>query len=168
MLWAVALLAVMSALVNYFGLHAALIVVLLVLAIVAHVAGNALGTKLRESGDRPLPRFPGEPVAKPSHRAPTAEEFAPSTELGDRRSLGLPIIVATVAGGTLAAVLGILLMVTLLEPAPTWVALIAGTVACGALGAIWTFVSFGFIQVTVGAFWQATGKDQHRQTPDAG
>ncbi len=165
MLWGVALLAVLFALVSYFGLHSALVLTLFALAVAAHVAGNALGTKLRASGDRPLPWKLGEPLATPTRQAPAAEDFAPTTELRDRRPLGLPIVIATVVGGLVAAAVGGLLMLAILDQAPTWTAIIAGTVACGALGAIWTFVAFGFIQVTWSACWQATRKiDQHRQT----
>lgn len=169
MLWGVALLAALCGLVTYFGLHSALVLVLFALAIAAHVAGNALGTQLRANGDRPLPRENGEAVARPIRRMPAAEDFAPSTELRDRRSLGLPIVIATMAGGILTAAVGGLLMVAILDQAPTWTAIIVGTVACGALGAIWTFVAFSFVQVAWSALWQATRKtDGHHKSSNPG
>lgn len=169
MLWGVALLAVLFAMVTYFGLHSALVLTLFALAVAAHVAGNALGTKLRASGDRPLPWSQGEAPATPIRQAPAAEDFAPTTELRERRPLGLPIVIATIAGGLVTAAVGGLLMVAILDRAPTWTAMIAGTVACGALGAIWTFVTFSFVQVTWSACWQATRKiDQHRPTSKTG
>jgi len=166
MLWGVALVAVLCAAVSYFGLHSALVLLLFALAIAAHVAGNALGTQLRANGDRPLPRVGGEPAVLPTRQAPAAEDFAPSTELRERRSLGLPIVIATIAGGGLAAGLGGLVMVALSAQAPTWTAIIAGTLACGALGAIWTFLAFGFVQVTWSAARQATRNvdGQHKST----
>jgi len=169
MLWAVALLAVLCALVSYFGLHSALVLTLFALAVAAHVAGNALGTQLRANGDRPLPLENGKPHRRPIRHSPTADEFAPATELRDRRSLGLPIVIATISGGILTAALGGILLVAILERAPTWTATIAGTVACGTLGAIWTFVAFGFVQVAWSAVCQATGKvAPHRETPNSG
>lgn len=169
MLWVVALLAVLSALVGYFGLHSALVLVLFALAVAAHVAGNALGTQLRANGDRPLQSENGNSVGRPIRRAPTADEFAPSTELRDRCSLGPPIVIATISGGFLTAAAGGLLMIVTLERAPTWTAIFAGTIACGTLGAIWTFVAFSFIQVATGAIWQATRNiDRNHKTPNHG
>jgi Flp pilus assembly protein TadB len=169
LLYAVALLAVLCALVSYFGLHSALVLILFALAIAAHVAGNALGTQLRANGDKPLPGKDGKPTMQWIRRPPTADEFAPATELGDRRSLGRPIVIATISGGVLTAVLGGILLLTILQRTPTLVALIGGTVACGALGAFWTFLAFGFVQVAWGAICQATEKvDPHRKTPNPG
>ena len=165
MLWSVAVIAVLCALVTYFGMHSALILLLFALAVAAHVAGNALGTQLRANGDRPLPSEDGTVVRKTERHVPTADEFAPASELRRRSSLGFPIVIATVCGSLLTAAAGGLLMAVLLERTPTWTARIAGTVACGTLGGIWTFVAFSFIQVTGGAWRQATRKvDSPRDT----
>ena len=169
LLYAVALMAVLCALVSYFGLHSALVLVLFALAVAAHIAGNALGTQLRANGDRPLSGKDGKPATRSIRRSPTADEFAPATELRDRRSLGRPIVIATISGGVLTATTGGILLMTILDRAPTLTALIGGTVACGALGAIWTFVAFSFVQVAWSAIRQATEKvDPHRKTPNPG
>ncbi len=166
MMWIVALLAVLCALVTYFGLHSALVLILFALAIAAHIAGNALGTQLRANGNQPLPGEHGEVTSTSWRRAPAAEDFAPPSELCARRSLGLPIVIATILGGLLTAAAGGLLMIVMFERPPTWTAIIAGTIACGTLGAIWTFVGFGFVQVAGGAFFQATKKvDSNRNKP---
>jgi len=158
LLWGVALLAVLSAMVSYFGAHSALILILFALAVAAHVAGNALGTQLRSNGDRPLSLDDGRQSPARTFRAPTADEFAPTTKLHHRNSLGLPIVIATFTGGVATAILGGLVMLFALHPSPTWTAVIVGTLACCALGAMWTFAAFSFIQVTGGAFWQASRK----------
>ena len=169
MLWGVAVLAGLFACVSYLGLHSALILMLFALAVAAHVAGNALGTQLRSNGDRPLPPVDGEPLKQPVHRIPTPADFAPSTQLRDHRSLGRPIVIATIVGGVGTALLGSILMVGILSKPPTWTALIAGTLACGTLGAIWTFIGFGFVQVAWGALGQARGDvEQNHRTSKPG
>jgi hypothetical protein len=169
LLYAVALTAVLCALVSYFGLHSALVLILFALAVVAHVAGNALGTQLRANGDKPLPGENGKLAMRSVRRSPTADDFAPPTELRDRRSLGRPIVIATISGGVIVAVLGGILQLTVLDRTPTATALVGGIIACGTLGAFWTFVAFGFVQVAWSAMCQATEKvDPHRKTPNPG
>src|SRR5688572_726592 len=64
--------------------------VLLALSIFAHVAGNAIGTRLREIGNRKDNRaFDLQPQASREPR------FAPVTRLGQRQRLGWPIVIAT-------------------------------------------------------------------------
>ena len=54
LLWGMAALSALFAAMTWVGPLAAFGLVLLALSIVAHVAGNALGTRLRENGSRPL------------------------------------------------------------------------------------------------------------------
>ena len=80
--------------------------VLLALAVIGHVAGNALGTRLRQNGSRPVDEEGLDlPSAKPWPRALSPDEFAPATQLSRRSSLGRPIFVATVLG-TIAGGIG--------------------------------------------------------------
>ncbi len=164
LLWVVAGVGMLCASFTYFGPHAALILILLVTVVGAHVAGNALGTQLRANGNQPIDRGGRQPAQR-SRRPPAAEDFAPTSELHDRRSLGLPVVVATVAGGVLTAAAGGLMMIVVLDEVPTWTAIVAGTLACGALGAMGTFMAFSFIQVAGGALWRATRSADSDQKP---
>src|SRR5262245_46433051 len=65
------------------------------LSIFCHVAGNCIGTRLREIGDkRDLLR--DDPPAK--RVLARAQDFAPVTHLGQRQSLGWSIIIASSIG----------------------------------------------------------------------
>src|SRR5689334_25419533 len=75
----------------------------LALSIFCHVAGNCLGTRLREIGDQP--QFPADRSPRPRGRA-TPQDFAPATQLGSRHSLGWTIIVASSIGVTSGAIGG--------------------------------------------------------------
>jgi len=80
--WLALGLGVACAAINWLGLAGWLAVVVLGASIAMHVAGNALGTSLRDAADRRLER----PAGKPKVDLPTP---AP-THLERRTSLGLP------------------------------------------------------------------------------
>ena len=69
--------------------------VLLAIRSLLHVAGNAIGTRLREIGDQPANSGRG---SMHRFRHPQAGDFAPATQLGQRRSLGWTIVIATFTG----------------------------------------------------------------------
>ncbi len=165
LMWAIAVLGVLFALISYLGSHATLLLILFALAVVAHVAGNALGTRLRANGDTPLPEREGDRYEPPQTRVPGQGDFAPTTKLHDRGALGLPIAIATAAGVVAGGLLGGALLGLVAQPAPSWPAVLLGAAACGVLGGIWTFIAFGFIQVAGGAVWQATRDPSGRRRP---
>src|SRR5262245_13086936 len=82
-----ALLGVLFAGIHYFGTFWIVIVILFALCVVAHVAGNAIGTKLREFGDTPL-EADDTPARVPPIAKPAPSDFAPVTRLRQRRPLG--------------------------------------------------------------------------------
>jgi len=156
MMWLTALVGVCMALVTYIGAWAAMVVGLFVLMIGAHVVGNALGTKLRRSGDSLSGK---ESAPEPSALdRPVSESFAPTTHLRDRKPLGIPVLIATGVGFLVCGLLASLLLPQVLNPKPTWEAVLAAAIACGVLGALVTFAGFSFLQVTIKALWQATSE----------
>jgi len=150
--WVIAVLAALFAGMHYLGSHATLLLVLFALAIFAHVAGNALGTKLRESGNR-RPVRGKRPLrlwrnAKPS-------DFAPPTNLGVRAALGRPALIATVVGSLVSALFGGGVLILMMERMTLeTIALAIG--ASAILGGIWTFAAASFIQVSFAAARQAS------------
>src|SRR3954471_13353917 len=58
----------------------------LAVSIFCHVAGNAIGTRLRAIGDRHEDATEEEREVR--IRRPKPQDFAPATQLGQRRSLG--------------------------------------------------------------------------------
>jgi hypothetical protein len=155
MLWVVGALGVLFAAMTYVGSYAMLLLILFALAIFAHVAGNALGTRLREHGDRPL-RSDGEtPTKSPAWQRAADSDFAPTTRLGTRYALGKPTLIATVVGVVLGGVLGgggLTLMMERMTVSTVGLAVFASAV----LGGIWAFLAASFVQVSFGAAWQAT------------
>lgn len=133
--------------------------ILLAVSIFCHVAGNAIGTRLREIGDRRESRFDVSP--RRTNDGPQPHEFAPATQLGQRRSLGWVIVIATVTG-TAAGGIGGGLWTWLFSNRPVGPFNVAvGVVAFAVLGGMAAFIMVGFVQVLLGALWQAM------QTPPA-
>jgi len=93
--WLALAVGVACAAIGWLGLAGWLAVAVVAASVAAHVAGNALGTRLREAADQRLERPPGRPAAI----IPTAEP----TPLERRTSLGrlVPVSVGigSVCGG---------------------------------------------------------------------
>jgi len=123
-------------------------IVLLGLSIFAHVAGNAIGTRLRANGDKPL--YPRGPFTQ---RSPLP--CAPATRLSERKTLGWPIVIATFAGVLAGGIGGgmwtAISMRGQVEPA----AVSIGVIAYATLGGMAAFATAAFSLVLVGAIWQA-------------
>ncbi|MEX2174923.1 MAG: hypothetical protein WD872_11215 [Pirellulaceae bacterium] len=129
--------------------------VLLAVAILAHVAGNSLGTRLRDLGDRPDVEQEFVPPHGNDRFGVRAGDCAPATRLSERRTLGWPIVVATL-GGTLGGGFAGGVWTHLASQGtvgPTNVAV--GVVAFAILAGMASFAAFGFVQVGLGALRQA-------------
>jgi hypothetical protein len=126
--------------------------VFLALSVAGHVAGNAIGTRLRQMGDEPQ-----EPLAAVhiGRRIPQAHEFAPATSLSQRYSLGWSIIVASSIGVASGAVGGGLWTFAAGRGHAGSFDIAIGVVAFATLGGLAAFATVSFAQVLCGAFWQA-------------
>jgi hypothetical protein len=126
-------------------------IVFFAISVAFHVAGNAIGTRLREIGDQPEP----ETAEAATVRHPKPYEFAPATRLSQRSSLGWSIIVASSVGVTSGAIGGGFW--TFLaghgHVGPFNVAV--GVIAFATLGGLAAFSVVSFAQVLLGAIWQA-------------
>jgi hypothetical protein len=124
----------------------------LALSVFCHVAGNCIGTRLREIGDnRDLPRDDSPAKRVP----PRAQDFAPVTHLGQRQSLGWSIIIASSVGLASGAVGGGLWTFTVSRGEAGVFNIAVGIVAFGVLGGLAAFATVGFAQVLFRALWQA-------------
>ncbi|MCO6455733.1 MAG: hypothetical protein J5I93_10600 [Pirellulaceae bacterium] len=160
LLFWIAVLCVLLASFSLLGPSGGFALALLVLAVAAHVAGNAIGMRLRHARQRQATEASRAPLAgtKPhgTRRTVEATDFAPTTRLHRRESLGRPVVFVTAAGALLAAILGGYGLTTLLGQSATVASIGLGVLASGVLGAIWTFVGFSFLQVAATALWQAS------------
>jgi hypothetical protein len=163
LLWLVTVCAVLFSVAGWLEPVAVAGLILLVLCVVAHVAGNAIGTRLRANGDQPIrgqsgphtPRADGLAGWDSSYPSRTPLPCAPATSLGQRYNLGWPIVIATFAGLISGGIGGGLwaLFTTRGPIEPTVVAV--GVVAFGSLGSLGAFLICGFTQVLCSAAWQA-------------
>ena len=130
----------------------------LILSIIAHVAGNAIGTRLRDLSSH----SPDDALPKGLFRAkPKADDFAPATRLGQRHGLGWPILVATVVG-TVGGAVGGVAWTLISSRGPVGLLNVGvGAIAFAVLGGIAAFASFGFIQVGLGAIRQALAEHKN-------
>lgn len=129
----------------------AFVVILLLLAVIAHVAGNAIGTKLKENGNRRR----AEQNEQPNIIELSGDHYAPQTKLGEKSSLGLTIILSTALGFLAGAVGGGGLLTYLNWEKIIWPSIALAAVACGVLGGLAGFMMSSFIHVTVVAHLHA-------------
>jgi hypothetical protein len=148
-----ALLGVFFSLMNVLPPLAIAGIVFFALTIAAHVAGNAIGCRLRANGDQPVDAG-GQPV-RPARASMLRPRCAPATELSRRRPLGWPIVVATVAGALAGGIGGALFSILLSGPRLVPLSVVVGAVAFATLGGIAAFLTFSFAQVGLSALAQA-------------
>lgn len=149
MFWIVSGCGLLFAAMVAVGPLGAFALLLLVLAIVGHIAGNSIGTELRRIGDS------HDMAAGPQRRAVAQHEFAPETQLCRRTSISRTMIGFTIAGAVLLGMIGSAALFWL-----TWgqVNLPTAIVAIGSscvLGGFAGFMCSSFAQIAGGAWWQA-------------
>ena len=131
-------------------------ITILLAAIIAHIAGAAIGTQLRRNGSAVDPeedQLTGRTRHRSFHRDRC--DFAPATQLRDRTSLGSRISVVTLCGAGAGALLG--------GPALAWINwsqinlanLALAMTACALLGGLASFLASSFCEVLWNAFSQA-------------
>jgi hypothetical protein len=123
------------------------------LTVFCHVAGNAIGTRLREIGDRSDRATSDQPTV--GIRPPREQDFAPPTHLGQRQSLGWTIVIASSFGVTAGAVGGGLWTFLAGHGHVGPLNIAVGVIAFAVLGGIAAFATVSFTQVLAGAMWQA-------------
>jgi len=126
-------------------------IVMLAATIFCHVAGNAIGTQLRGLAT-PVPPAEASPVRPPpARRVPRV----PPTALGERKSLGWTIVIATAAGVLGGGLGGGLWTLASSRGAVGPLNIAVGAVAFAVLGGLAAFGIVALAQVLLGAIWQA-------------
>ncbi|MCH7726903.1 MAG: hypothetical protein IH991_10530 [Planctomycetes bacterium] len=161
LLWVVAFLCAIFALMATVGPMAAWGLILLVLAVFAHVAGNSLGTKLRDNGDQTVTgdRKSGRASLRRKIRR---NEFAPATNLSERYSLGITTIIITGTGAILGVILGGGFLALANLERLNWASLTVAGVASGVIGGLFGFLISGFVYVTLIAYFQAMRHEKRK------
>ena len=157
LLFAVGLLGSIFAVTRYFGPYGGFAAMLCMLCITAHVVGNAWGTRLQRSGDLPVDEN-GNPL--PPQEGPTRpvlkDDFAPTTRLGRRHSLGMVASLATISGILTGILFATYFFFSSDLRDATWEDFAIAILGFGILGGVWTFLGTSFLYVSWGALRQAT------------
>lgn len=143
------LMGAVFAATHWLGGLATLLLVMLALAVSAHVAGNAIGTQLRDRADEQRRRPP------PAHEE-VSRLCEPETHLAERRPLGAGLKVAVVVGAALGALVGALVFRSLTRQP---VEIGAGTLAFAAIGGMVGFIGYGFGRTMYSAWRQADRRE---------
>lgn len=141
---------VLCALAQWLSPIAIAAIVFLIVSIAAHVAGNAIGTRLRQSS-------PARGASEDSKGPIAADQPRPMrpSRLTQRRQLGWPILVATCAGAIGGCVAGSVWTFLAQSAAVSALSVGVGIVAFSILGAFASFLIFGFMQVGLAALYEA-------------
>ncbi len=126
---------------------------LFALAVFAHVAGNSLGTQLRDATDNARLRERSmEQPTQPHH-------FAERTHLAHRVQLRWPMLVLTLICAIIGSFLGGSFLAEVNAAQATTANLALAYGSCGVLGAILGFGASMFLKVVLEALWQAHQAD---------
>lgn len=155
--WGLGLLAILLTIFRGAGPIAAFATGLLMLAIMAHVAGNALGGQLRSLGSHTIdsPSDTAIHFRQPRNSQLNPTEFAPPTRLRQQTKMGRIMTLLTGGGAIVAAVAGAKLLIETLGQSATASNIGFGTLSFGVLGGLWGFGASRFLQVFIDAWWQA-------------
>lgn len=138
--WLAVVLAVCCAAIHWLGLAGWMAVVVLVASVGMHVAGNALGTKLREATDRDLARLRrrSEPVVA------VATPGRPG-QLERRSGLGRLVPVSAAVGGICGGVAGATCLILLTSSSPAGALL--GGISSAVIGGFAGFLGASFVEI---------------------
>jgi len=137
--WLAVVLAVACAAISWLGPAGWLAAVVVLASLAAHVAGNALGTRMREATDRDLARSGGlrvwadpVPSAKPTH-------------LERSGSLGLLVPVSAGIGALCGAAIGTAALLAF--TASSWTGALLGGVSSAVIGGLFGFLMASFVEI---------------------
>jgi hypothetical protein len=137
----------------------------LALTVFCHVAGNAIGTRLREIGDQGSTLADDQPTI--GIRCPREQDYAPPTHLSQRQSLGWTIVIASSVGVTTGAIGGGLWTFVAAHGQAGLLNIAVGVIAFAVLGGMAAFAVVGFAQVLAGALWQAMKPPPVNRAPES-
>ncbi|MGE0757867.1 MAG: hypothetical protein AB7F89_10190 [Pirellulaceae bacterium] len=155
----VVLLGVLFAFIHYVGFYGSAIAIFFLLCMGAHVAGNALGMRLRAIGSGPPISDKVPPLFPVSESVPEqriAHDAGAPSKLRETRSLGWPIVAVTISGAFVGGTTSGYALLGLSDGPPPPAVIVLGMGASAVLGAIWSFAAGSFIQVLVGAWVHAS------------
>ncbi len=153
----ITVVAIVLALSEVIGAYGTFWLIVFLLGVLGHIAGNALGKQLRDHGSRPLEGATTQGGAGP---AVPQVRHAPRTRLSHRLALGPLVYWGTFLGSIASSVAGLWWLMRSMQDEFTLGAALVALVAFAVLGGIWSFLAIGFLYVVVGALRQALRHDR--------
>ena len=172
LLWSVAGLGIFFALLRNAGPGGMLGLGMLALLIIGHVAGNVLGTQLRDQNSaealsepaRQAPASTSKNPAVAQSSLPTARQRLPVARLSERSPLGRLIFVVVGLSAALGGAVGGLMLGRLAHVSLSGWAV--GTCSAALVAGFVGFMMASFLEMSCRAWWQAThaGSASERDT----
>ena len=150
--WLAVVFGVACAAIGWLGIAGWMAVAAVAASIAAHVAGNALGTKLREATDRDLAktRLRQQAVALPLPRQPA--------NLERRASLGSLVVVSAAIGGACGGIAGSIMLYRL--AASSLAGAVLGGVSSAVIGGLVGFLGASFVEIVRTSIREAIRAEQ--------
>ncbi len=148
LLLAVTAIGAVLAFVQAVGALGAIAVGFVLALVLLHVAGNAIGTRLRDDATRQIESQPDE---RPAHGTAAEAATLNAGRLGERTPLGWLIAALTLLAAGVGAYLGWLVF----RHQPTTADMIVGTGSSTVLGGFFGFLSSSFAKTVLSAWWEA-------------
>ena len=137
--WLVVVLGVACAAIGWLGLAGWMAAAVLAASVAVHVAGNALGTRLRDATDRELARVR---LARPAADLPAPP---PPARLQERASLGPLVPVSATIGATCGGCIGAAALVCLTSSSLAGALL--GGLSSAVIGGLLGFLGASFVEI---------------------
>ncbi len=154
--WLAVVIGVACAAIGWLGIAGWLAVAVVAASVAAHVAGNALGTKLREATDRDLPKtgLRQPVVVLPEPRRPA--------QLERRTSLGNLVVVSAAIGGACGGIAGTAMLFWL--AASSLAGAVLGGLSSAVIGGLIGFLGASFVEIVRTSVREAIRAEQAAAT----
>lgn len=154
--WLAVVIGVACAAIGWLGIAGWLAVAVVAASVAAHVAGNALGTKLREATDRDLPKtgLRQPVVVLPEPRGPA--------QLERRTSLGNLVVVSAAIGGACGGIAGTAMLFWL--AASSLAGAVLGGLSSAVIGGLIGFLGASFVEIVRTSIREAIRAEQAAAT----
>lgn len=137
--WFAVVLALACAAIGWLGLAGWMAVAVVVASVAMHVAGNAIGTRLRDATDEDLARLRG------GWHAPAALPQSRPNHLERRSSLGRLVPVSAAIGGACGGVAGVACLITM--TASSTAGAVLGGLSSAVIGGLLGFLGASFVEI---------------------
>lgn len=157
--WLVVVLGVSCAAIGWLGVAGWLAVVVVAATVAAHVAGNAIGTRLRDAADRDPRRFGTRP------QATIMPAPAEPSRLERRTSLGSLVPISATIGACCGGVVGAVALLAL--AASSLAGAMLGGMSSAVIGGIVGFLGASFVEIVRTSVREAIDAERGAASPGA-